>query len=179
MARNVVENGYLLTESSPSQSYSYSNDESALFERIVVPAINGEYATTGGQKVYLNRGRTIKASDLDMYSASYTDVNGIAWTIYNEWDPDYGSKGSYVLYYVSSTMDEPKQMYHDSTPVPFTLEFNSLTYDPENERFTGNIRVYRLAIGGEVSYAELGWTVAELDRQFVPQIKREVAVTES
>lgn len=172
MARNIVEHGYLLSESSPSQSYSYSTSESETFEQICVPSINGVYATVDGQRVYLKDGDP-SVAELDMYSASFTDTAGVSWILYNNFDGEryyliWGNPGDTWFNYFAE----------DSVPIEFRLYVDAIQYNLSENSFTGNIDcwVRDPQTPGDVKWRDLRIRV-KLDRQFVPQIIRTVTVT--
>ena len=176
---NRVNHGIMLSESSPSRTYSYSVSPTTENEPLTIPSLNGIYTTAGGQRIYLTPQRVQEQYlPLDMTSASITDINGDVWSLFQRWqEPNY----HLILSYNGSESDYTM----GSNPCPFTLYIpNSynMTYDVENNKYTVRVGIaYRNQYGSFTSgYLRLGnYCDAEVAALPLPQVKRMVTVTES
>lgn len=177
---NRVNHGIMLSESSPSQTYSYSVSPTVENEPLTVPSLNGIYATAGGQRIYLTPQQVDEQHlPLNMTSASITDINGDVWSLFQRFqDPYYhltlsynGSEGDYAM---------------GSSPCPFTFFVPSgynMTYDVESGKYTIRVGIAHYNQSGSFAseYLSLGsyYCDAEVAALPLPQVKRMVTVTES
>lgn len=167
---NVVNHGITLSESSPSQTYSYTQTETTTSEALTIPSLNGEYATVQGTRVYLPG--TPNSTARDMTSASFTDVDGHLYEIYNEYD---GSRYRLVL-----DVDGVRTTtYSTGTSTQtfflrYSVDGNMRPYDITTDKHFGRMSI-RTSSSTGTRVADL----VELDPYPLPQIKRQVTVTES
>lgn len=167
---NVVNVGITLTESSPSQTYSYTQTESTTSEALTIPSLNGEYATVQGTRVYLPG--IPNSTARDMSSASFYDVDGHLYEIYNEYD---GSRYRLVLdvdgvrtsSYTSGTLTQTFFLL-------YSVDGNMRPYDITTDKHFGRMNI-RTSSSTVTRVADL----VELDPYPLPQTKRQVTVTES
>lgn len=177
---NHVNHGIMLSESSPSQTYSYSVSATVENEPLTVPSLNGIYATAGGQRIYLTPQRVQEQYlPLDMTSASITDINGDVWSLFQRWQEPY-------YHLILSYNGNESDMTMGSSPCPFTLyvpNSYNMTYDVENDKYTVRVGIAHYNQYGSYTseYLSLGsyYCDAEVAALPLPQIKRTFAVTES
>lgn len=176
---NHVNHGIMLSESSPSQTYSYSVSATVENEPLTIPSLNGVYTTAGGQRVYLTPQRVQEQYlPLGMTSASITDINGDVWSLFQRYQEPYYHL---ILSYNGSESDYTM----GSNPCPFTLYVPNgydMTYDVESNKYTVRVGIAHYNQSGTFtsSYLHLGnYCDAEVAALPLPQIKRTFAVTES
>ena len=164
---NHVNHGITLSESSPSQTYSYSVVETTENEPLHVPSINGDTCIGGGATITLEGSSSMTYS---LTSFSCVDVNNVTWTLQNELTPD----GYYQLWL---THGSTREMYEGGSGQMHTFGIYITVdgYDPATDTYTGRPS-YVKAAGYGGSY--LGCTV-EITADSLPQVKRTYAVTES
>jgi hypothetical protein len=176
---NHVNHGIMLSESSPSHTYSYSVSPTTENEPLTIPSLNGAYTTAGGQRVYLTPQRVQEQYlPLSMTSASITDINGDVWSLFQRFQEPYYHL---ILSYNGSESDWTMS----SNPCPFTLyipDGYNMTYDVEYDKYTvrGGIAYHDQHGSFQAIYLRLGnYCDAEVAALPLPQAKRMVTVTES
>lgn len=177
---NRVNHGIMLSESSPSRTYSYSVSTATENEPLTIPSLNGIYTMAGGQRIYLTPQRVQEQYlPLDMISASITDINGDVWSLFQRWQEPYYHL---ILSYNGSESDYTM----GSNPCPFTLfvpNAYNMTYDVESGKYTVRVGIaHRNQYGSFTSaYLRLGsyYCDAEVAALPLPQVKRTFAVTDS
>ena len=167
---NHVNHGITLSESSPSTTYTYTQTETATTEALTIPSLNGSYATVQGTRVYLPG--TPNSTARDMSSASFRDVDGHLYEIYNEYD---GSRYALVL-----DVDgvRTSTFTRGTSTQTFFLKYftdgNMSPYDITTDKHFGRMSI-RTSSSTGTRVADL----VELDPYPLPQVKRQVTVTES
>lgn len=177
---NRVNHGIMLSESSPSHTYSYSVSPTVETEPLTIPSLNGIYTTAGGQRIYLTPQRVQEQYlPLDMTSANITDINNDVWSLFQRWQEPYYHL---ILSYNGSESD----LTNGSSPCPFTLfvpNSYNMTYDVENNKYTVRVGIALYDQNGSFTseYLSLGsyYCDAEVAALPLPQVKRMVTVTES
>lgn len=153
---NIVEQGILLSESSPVTAYNNTETIISESEQIVIPSLNKEYIEVQGVKIWLSESDVIK----DMASITLYDVDGYSWKAYCDPYPNDQYPWQPVLEYKGY---KEKSDYIFTAPPMFGL----YVYEMVSNLSRGGFTVRAQAVyGSQYSfYGASGW--CDVDRKYV------------